>query len=707
MSEKVYYAHSKEGASKEEWQELDVHLQNVGRLTQKFAGVVGTWELGSLVGKYHDIGKASSNWQKYLEGESSNKPDHRIAGAILAAQRAPEIVVFPILGHHGGLKSPSEVKTILCNGSADKRVQEAIQLFSNEKSPVVELPEFISTSSSANNKRTCEFFIRMLLSALVDADYLDTEAFADPIKAGLRQNKYEISLLNDAFQRSQANLIPTGELNRIRTRLYNSVMESAGTERGFFSMSIPTGGGKTRTAMGFALKHALHHDLNRIIVVIPYTSIIEQTAKVYKEIFGEKAVVEHHSSLGDDQETEWNKLATENWDAPIIVTTSVQFFNSLHANRPGSCRKLHNIPRSVVILDEVQTLPPGLLAPTLDVMRELVKNYDVSFVFSTATQPAFSKREGFDGLESVRELAPDAHKMFESFKRVDYEFPPELVDCTWESLAEKLMTNRQALAIVNTKKDAAQLFRLTQDAPTFHLSSSMCPQHRRLVLKEVTEKLKSDLPCRLISTQVVEAGVDIDFPVLYRAFGPMDSIVQAAGRCNREGKIEKGRAIIFQPDKGGMPPGAYRTAADLSRIMLSDIGPEKLHETETFRQYFSRLYDVSSLDEKKILEKRENLNYPETAAGYNIISADTRPVVVPWGKGQKIVAEIAGKPYLSKNDFATIQNYTVNLWSHQLKKALIGGLCSEIRPGLFRWCGKYDDRLGVVLEQIDPEKLIC
>jgi CRISPR-associated endonuclease/helicase Cas3 len=630
-----------------------------------------------------------------------------VAGALVASQKAPDIAAFPVLGHHGGLPNRACLKRELKAAGSDRAVTEAARTIGTEISAVRGLPDFLRTGSEKQQRRACEFFVRMLFSCLVDADFLDTERYMEPQQAEVRGIDIGLQDLHTKFQQYQQGFDADTPLNAARGRIFDSVMESAGTEPGFFSLSIPTGGGKTNTGMGFALAHALQHDMQRIVVVIPYTSIIKQTADVYRDMFGADSVVEHHSSVDPHKESDWNRLAAENWDAPIIVTTSVQFFDSLHSNKPSRCRKLHNIARSVVVLDEVQTLPPGLLNPILNGMRELVEHYGVSFVFSTATQPAFTDRPGFSGLTGVRELAPDAHGIFEDFQRVSYRLPDRGETVPWEDLADRIAAHEQALAIVNTKKDAGRLYQLLADQTTFHLSSSMCPSHREAVLEVVTKRLDASLPCRLISTQVVEAGVDIDFPVLYRAFGPLDSIVQAAGRCNREGKLDCGRAIVFRPEEGGMPPGAYRTATDLTEILVPDLQPTDMYSPELFQDYFARLYNVQNLDEKDILEKRADLDFPETAARFHLINSDTHPVIVPWEEGTALADEMRHKEYMSRRDFRRIQNYAVMLWSYRLEQALQDGLCAQVRPGLYEWLGRYDEKLGVVMDPYEPQDLIC
>lgn len=701
------YAHTKEGVREEDWQLLSTHLSNVADLSERFASVFGADNLGRLIGLCHDVGKAKPEWQKYIRGGMRKSPRHTGAGALLAAQKGPDIAAFPVLGHHGGMPSRGETSNRVQAAGSDPILLKTANSRAADVLPTHDVPAFLSGGTEQRQRRTCEFFVRMLFSCLVDADFLDTERYVTPGEARVRGAETGLEDLKKRFQQSQQALDSTGPINTARSRIYDSVLSSAAEHPGLFSMNIPTGGGKTRTGMGFALEHALHHEMRRIIVVVPYRSIIKQTADVYRGIFGADSVVEHHSGVDPEKETKWNRLAAENWDAPIIVTTSVQFFDSLHSNRPSSCRKLHNIARSVVILDEVQTLPPELIEPILDAVRELVENYGTSFVFSTATQPAFTARPGFPGLTGVREIAPNACSIFKSFQRVSYELPANKETVSWTGLSSQIAKHRQALAIVNTKKDAHRLFKFLPGKDTFHLSGNMCPLHREEVLDHVIERLKNDLPCRLVSTQVVESGVDIDFPVVYRAFGPLDSIVQAAGRCNREGKLDSGRLIVFLPEDGGMPQGAYQTAADLTGTIIPGLDPEDLYLPKTFQNYFSRLYGLRNPDKKGILKKRERMDFPGTSKEFRLIDSDTRMVIVPHKKGHDLAEEMRNKERIKREDFRRLQNYAVSLLNYRLQRALKDGLCMEVRDGLYEWTGQYDDDTGIVMASPSPAKLIC
>jgi CRISPR-associated endonuclease/helicase Cas3 len=389
--------------------------------------------------------------------------------------------------------------------------------------------------------------------------------------------------------------------------------------------------------MAFALKHALVHGLDRVIVAIPYTSIIEQTADVYRNIFGETSVLEHHSAVitGHDgcdplsYQDVWSRLASENWDAPIVVTTTVQLFESLFAHRPSACRKLHNIARSVLVLDEVQTLPPQLLTPILDVLQDLVEHYSVSVVLCTATQPALQDGPYLKGLSNIREIVPDPPRYFAALRRVHYTLPAADERWDWERVAVEMRNTAQCLAIVNTKPDALQLLDALNDSTALHRSTLLCGAHRRDVLHEIRRRLDIGEPCRLIATQVVEAGVDLDFPLVLRAIGPLDRIVQAAGRCNREGRLASGRVVVFWPAEGKVPPGAYRTGTDTAISLLSRPQVD-LHDPTLYRTYFELLYQAVETDVKGIQNLRQALDYPEVAQRFRLIEDDTAAVVVRY-----------------------------------------------------------------------------
>ncbi|MFO8008479.1 MAG: CRISPR-associated helicase Cas3' [Candidatus Brocadiia bacterium] len=676
------------------------HTASVADLAAEMAGKFGGAVLGRLLGLWHDTGKEHPDFQRYLRGELPRGPSHKMAGALLAHQAGLDLLALVIASHHGGLVNPAQLKAKLRETGKEPLWRRIASDHAPQSKPRSHLPEHV------RNERDTELFIRMLFSALTDADFLDTEAHFHPERPDLRDRASDLAELWEKLREFQAGLETKGPVNRARNAVYEHALQAAESEPGIFSLTVPTGGGKTRTAMAFALKHAMRHGLDRVIVVIPYTSIIEQNAQVYRGIFGPEAVVEHHYAVPEDRDNGRNRLASENWDAPIVVTTSVQLFDSLHANKPSRCRKLHNIARSVVVLDEVQTLPVRLIEPTLEMMRQLVAHYGVTFVLSTATQPAFRARAGFDGLEGVREIVPDARELFARLARVDYKLPAEDEERTWEEVAAELSDEPQALCVVNTKADALALFRLLPEEGRFHLSTNMCPAHRSNMLDRIKARLRDGETCRLVSTQLIEAGVDVDFPIVWRAFGPLDSIVQAAGRCNREGKREGGRVVVFRPVEGGMPLGAYKRGAEQARVLARRITPESLHDPSLYDEYFSLLYGTSGLDTANVLVKRDRLAFQDTAAAYHLIDSDTTPVAVGYRDAEELIEQARSAERLDRPTWRGLQRYSVNLYPRQFGSAREAGLVAEIRAGLYAWRGKYDAQTGLQLEGYAPDDCI-
>ncbi|MCL4503632.1 MAG: CRISPR-associated helicase Cas3' [Deltaproteobacteria bacterium] len=717
------YAHSENALGEKHL--LTRHLKSVAQKAAKFASKFQAASWGYLVGLLHDVGKFNSAFQEYLEHCQEHPerrirgPDHSSAGAVLAMNRYWDYLGFVLAGHHGGLSSPVDLKGRLHKMSQDQVVQQVLTKASEQMS----LPAPLSPPSLTSGKQT-EFFLRILFSTLVDADFLDTETHFNPIQTELRQQPYELSTLAESLRRDQAqfNNEERSKINLLRHEIYRECLKAAEWKPGFFRLTVPTGGGKTRSGMAFALQHAVNYQKERVIVAIPYTSIIDQTAQVYRDIFRPENVLEHHSAVyPSDREDEfgfqqWAKLAAENWDAPIVVTTTVQLFESLFANRPSACRKLHNLVNSVVILDEVQTLPAGLLAPVLEVLQQLVDHYGASVVLCTATQPALADPQSpyLKGLRGpVKEIVPNPERYFQELKRVTYELPPE--PWSWKRVAQEMADVPQCLAVVNTKKDALVLLEALNDPESLHLSTLLCMAHRREVIAEIKKRLDPNKPspCRVVATQVVEAGVDLDFPVVFRSMGPLDRIVQAAGRCNREGRLAEGRAVIFQPADGRLPPGEYRAGSDIAAAMLKRPKSD-LHSPVIFEEYFRQLYKAVPTDIHKINDLRDRLDFPEVAARFRLIADDTVPLVVTYPRTGSPAATLLARltsPGIALGGEARLllrrlQPYLVNVHGRLLEGYKRRGLVRELPLGLWEWIGNYHEVKGIQDQAIDPDLLV-
>lgn len=623
----LFYAHTLPApASMDEWETIDAHLDKVALLAGEFCSAFGARAWGDTLGRLHDLGKFSKDFQDYLRrsadadaSEEHTKPgrvDHSTFGARYATQHAGthtgQLLAYCVAGHHAGLP----------DWTAEHAESERSTLKFRLFSPTLRIPpvdESLISTKIQNLKLPIQvnaphagfqlaFFARMIFSALVDADRLATEAFCNPSDASLRSAcSPRIHALSHTFSdfvdaiTTSAKATP---VNVVRADVLAQCRNAAKEVPGFFSLTVPTGGGKTLSSMDFALRHAAAHRLRRVIVAVPFTTIIEQTADVYRSALGEygkASLLEHHSNIEPSKDTLANKLATENWDSPIILTTNVQFFESLFASSTTPCRKLHRIANSVIVLDEVQTLPVEFLQPTLQALRELVLNYGCSVVLCTATQPALEKEDTFTiGLENVRPIVRDVPKLFQLLKRVRVQHAGQLDDL---ELSERLAGESSALCIVNTRRHAASLFdtlHAMRPEGLYHLSTNMCAMHRRDVLAEIRQRLKSRQVCRVVSTQLVEAGVDLDFDVVYRAPAGFDSIAQAAGRCNREGHLTTGSVWLFDTALPP-PPGMLRLSAQIAREVAEDF-PDPL-DPDAIRAYFRMLYwqKESLWDTKKIL----------------------------------------------------------------------------------------------------------
>lgn len=702
--------------------DLADHLRCVGDLATDFAkDFGGDW--ARLAGRWHDLGKYRPRFQNYIrqvsgfeanahiKGEAGKAP-HSTAGALYAIDRfgpAGRVLAYLIAGHHAGLAD--------WFGSLDTRLDDpkshtelAESLAENPPADLLDASDFKpELAAIPGGKDGFALWVRMLFSALVDADFLDTERYMDADKFAARNQWPALAEFAPRFDAHMATLAAKAEptpVNVLRADILAQCRAAAALEPGLFSLTVPTGGGKTLSGMAFALEHARHHGKRRVIHVIPYTSIIEQTADIFRGIFGE-AVIEHHSNAesAPDRENSASRLACENWDAPIVVTTNVQFFESLFASRTSRCRKLHNLVDAVVILDEAQLLPPEFLQPILDVLNLLTRHYGVTVVLSTATQPALATREYFDarqnlrGLDTVREIMRDPDALYAGLERVKVRLPADWHTPTdWPQLAAELAAHDSALAIVNTRRDARALWEAMPEG-TLHLSALMCGAHRSHLIDTIKARLKAGIPTRVVSTQLVEAGVDVDFPVVYRALAGLDSLAQAAGRCNREGRLaDKGEVVVFVPPKPA-PPGLLRQGENACREVLRGVTQAPLARSR-FAAYFERLYFGCQLDKHKIcddlfmahgkLDRTLAVSFRTAADKFRLIDdEDSLPIVVcyrgPGGQDDQIDQWLA----LLRRDgperwlMRKLQRYTVNLPRGQALALLVQGDIEEILPGLF------------------------
>lgn len=726
-----YYAHTSEQPTREDWQPLDSHLEEVANLAATFAASFNAADWARIAGLLHDVGKATPAFQDYLVRSVSGKArrgevPHAIHGALLARGIDPglgKLLAYVLAGHHGGLPDGDDLMRKL---ERPKAVDlEAARQFLEQLDPPA-LPRSAPFYMDAGNLGfSLSFFLRMLYSCLVDADWLDTEKFCVKDTAAYRCGFPTLADLTARFfpklDALVAKATPT-PVNAIRQEVLASCRGRANDAPGLFSLTVPTGGGKTLSSLAFALEHAQAHGLERIVYVIPYMSIIEQNAQVFREFLGDDAVVEHHSSAlsKDARENDESyamsrraRLATENWDAPIIATTAVQFFESLFAAKPSRCRKLHNLAKSIIILDEAQMLPPPFLLPCLAALKELTARYGATVVLCTATQPAVKKRDEFkNGLDGIREIVPDTMTLHTSLKRVTMEILDTLTD---DELAARLDEEEQALCIVNTRRHARELYERMRDAGmenVLHLSASMCPAHRTEVVWKIKEDLKAKRPCRVASTSLVEAGVDIDFPAVYRAAAGIDSIAQAAGRCDREGKrtaaagSPAGRVYIFEPADHALPRGhfthTWNAAGEVLRKYNDALAPDAVEH------YFRHLFWIQGdkLDDQQILhafnERAATLDFPfrKVAGKFRIIDHIMRPIIVRWGPESDTVDALINELRFAESPVRALrqlQRYTVQVYDHQLQELFEHGAIEVVEDEWFvLGDGNYSDELGVV-----------
>ena len=623
------------------------HLIQTAELAAHFAAAFGARDMAQRAGMLHDIGKYSDLFQRRIRG-SGEWVDHSTAGARTAYIGDDSVSAFCIAGHHGHLPELGTKVDTADNGSLCGRMKREpgrqIEDFAAYQTEVA-IPNANPPLWAVANMAECFFFIRMLFSCLVDADRLDAAAFDAGVKPRLSTGE-PLATLMVKLERYVFPWLenPKTPLDIRRNAILKTQLESGELDQGLYSLTVPTGGGKTVASMAFALRHALAHRLQRVIYIIPYVSILEQTQEKFEEIFGQGNVVAHYANLtfAEDDKTAPSRLqATENWDAPIIVTTAVQFFESLFAARATTCRKVHNIARSVVIFDEAQMLPVSYVSPCVWAISQLVKHYTCSAVLCTATQPSLDKlfAQHAAGLPQ-RELCPDRNEMEEVFRRVRFE---RLGTLTNEDLAVRLSVHNQVLCIVNNRRQAQELWRKLPEGGRFHLSTTMTPEHRRQVFDEVRLRLKSGQLCRVVSTSLIEAGVDVDFPVVFRAMAGLDSILQAAGRCNREGlRSRKDSVVYIFATEATVPPSMQQNIAAAKRVLeeYEDISTPEAVESY-FKTLFYGLKTERERDKHQILQKINSgtFDYPEVAEKFKLIDVEQNTVYIPKDNGAMLIAQ--------------------------------------------------------------------
>ena len=715
------------------FQELVEHLLNTAEISSKFANEFDNAEWGYLIGLWHDLGKYSDDFQEYIrvnsgyeeDDQKRSKTDHTSAGAILAKEVFQGLwppVAYCIAGHHAGLHN--WLPEVGVSGDLNVRLnkQEFLEKI-RQRIPenFLKKVEFSRPTGKPLDQKHFNLWIRMLFSCLVDADFLDTERFMNPEASASRSNYKPMRMLSETFTNHMTHLAkdaaPT-EINKIRKKILEECIGSGKLEPGFFSITVPTGGGKTLSSMAWAIEHAQIYSKRRIIFAIPYTSIISQTAEIYRNIFGDENVIEHHSNLDEDINNQVRKLASENWDAPIIVTTNVQLFESLYANKTSRCRKLHNLTNSIIILDEAQMLPPEFLSPILSVLTGIFEKFGVSVLFSTATQPALTGRIGgtgqfsFNGIpkEKVRELVSDTLLLSRELERVRIQMPEKINEfLTWEAIAHELIQHKKVLCVVNTRRQCRELNKLMPEG-TIHLSRLMCSAHIMDSIRLIKSRLKDDLPTRVVSTQLIEAGVDIDFPVVYRAIAGLDSIAQCAGRCNREGHLNKkgqlGTAKVFIPEKA-TPGGLIRKGADMTKELITINHGQTISwlEPETFSAYFTGLYGrIENFDKADIksnlCDEATQMHFQFATAARNFRLIDDkgdRTILVAYNKGAALIELLKRKgpePWLMRK----LQMYSVTVNEKDFNDLVKAGMIEQVHGCWIQaYQGLYDKTAGLLL----------
>lgn len=710
--ESLYYAHSRigeAGDSKPELQSVKDHLEGTAKLCSEFASQFGAASEGKLIGLAHDIGKCTKAFQKKLL-ENGPKTDHSTAGAILCLKEKNDIFAAAcVAGHHSGLPNfgnpkvdQSDSKTVC--GRIKKGIEK--NYLENCEKCDIELPK----SQQEIFKHDClkdAFITKMLYSCLVDADFLDTEEFMNFGKVSRGEYDDFPKLLDRLNSYVSKWKNPTTKLNRLRTEILETCENAGKNERGIYTLTVPTGGGKTIASLSFALNHAVKNNMQHIVYVVPYTTIIEQNAKVFSDILGSGNVLEHHCGVLydiDDSATEEEKkkaLATENWDMPVIVTTAVQFFESIYSNKSSKCRKIHNLANSVVIFDEAQMLPMQHLAPCIAAVSALPELFNSTVVLCTATQPVIGDLvKRFSPSLSIREICPQSEKLFDFFKRVRFEKEGVFSD---DELSELLSNKNQVLCVVNSRKAANTIYKKLSQEGSFHLSTLMVPEHRMKTVEEIRKRLKGNEPCRVVSTSLIEAGVDLDFPAVFRELSGLDSILQAAGRCNREGKRTAEESIVTVFERTEKAPSIFSRQISSTKEALSLS--KGIESPEAIKQYFKsyRSFAGDSIDKDDIIRAFQKgvdgCYYPfeYVAKKFHLIDNNTKTVYVPYGEGADLIKRLKNGER-TKKLFRGLGKFSVNIYENHYKDLFSAGDITVFDDfAVLENMNIYDEKTGLSL----------
>lgn len=709
----LYIAHSENCYG--ELQTMKQHSEGVARMMKSFALSGEYVDVYTYCGLLHDVGKYSKGFQKYIRAEGEKEP-HAKWGAYMARMDKLFNVAFPVFGHHAGL--PNRDAMFETFNQCGKEESKWLDVLCALKKDGLCIPPCDNSSFNRIKENTTkELFVRMLYSSLVDADSLDTERHFEKGQYDARpQLSLDVDVLLDALNHKLSSFSLESPLNKLRTEVRLYAQSLAAQPQGCFSMTLPTGMGKTLCSLNWALHHAkVHTNIKRIVIVLPFLSIIDQTAKELKSIFKDHDVIlEHHSNViyeGKESEEEEfyckapKLLATENWDYPIVVTTTVQFFESLFSNHRSKCRKLHNLQDSIVIFDEIQTLPVHLAECTMKILNDMLHLCRCSILFCTATQPNFQTRADFKGIDRIVPLVENPTAIFAATKRVEYYPIADYEVQSMDSIAQKVCEEKEPVLIVcNTKKKAKALYYSIKEKgnmQVLHLSTNMCQKHRMAVIDKVKSKLKNGEKLILCSTQLIEAGVDMDFPIVFRELAPLESIIQSAGRCNREGKLEKGKVFLFQLEEKGQPSAEYKTFTQFAQLCYHN-NENRLTDADFYAEYYTDIVKLYA-PEDTITPKREKLMFQDVADKYHIIdSSATSLFVYRYNEESlQLYKEITCKEYLSRKDYQQIEQYCVQVYNKFERDN--SDKIAETTNGIKVWSGAYSEEFGLSNE----EEIFC